>query len=40
MDNTHKARKLIESMIELFKPDTIVRKQLERGELASTALAA
>ena len=40
MDNSHKARKLIESMIELFKPDAIVRKQLERGEIASTALAA
>ena len=40
MDNTHKARKLIEAMVDLFKPDAIVSKQLERGELASTALAA
>ena len=40
MDNTHKARKLIESMVDLFKPDNIIRKQLERGEVGSAALAA
>ncbi len=40
MDNTHKARKLIEAMVDLFKPDTITRKQLERGEVGSAALAA
>jgi S-adenosylmethionine decarboxylase proenzyme len=40
MDNSHKARKLIESMIDLFKPDSIVRKQLERGEVGTAALAA
>ncbi len=40
MDNTHKARKLIESIVDLFKPDTIIRKQLERGEVGSAALAA
>ncbi len=40
MDNSHKARKLIESIIDLFKPDSIVRKQLERGEVGAAALAA
>ena len=40
MDNSHKARKLIEAMVGLFKPDTIIRKQLERGEVGSAALAA
>ncbi len=40
MDNSHKARKLIEAMVDLFKPDTIIRKQLERGEVGSAALAA
>lgn len=40
MDNTHKARKLMEAMIDLFKPESIVRKQLERGEVSATAIAA
>jgi len=40
MDNSHKARKLIETMIDLFKPENIVRKQLERGEVGATAIAA
>lgn len=40
MDNSHKATQLIETMIELFKPDTVVRKQLERGEVGASALAA
>ena len=40
MDNSHKARKLIDTMIDLFKPENIVRKQLERGEVGATAIAA
>ena len=40
MNNSHKARKLIETMIDLFKPENIVRKQLERGEVGATAIAA
>jgi len=40
MDNSHKARKLIDTMIDLFKPENIVRKQLERGEIGATAIAA
>ncbi len=40
MDNSHKALKLIEAMMDLFKPDTVIRKELERGEVGATALAA
>lgn len=39
MDNSHKAYRLIEGMIDLFKPETIVRQQLERGELGTSELA-
>ncbi len=40
MDNSHKASGLIDALIDLFKPDKVVRKALERGELAAAALAA
>lgn len=40
MDNGHKARTLLDSLIDLFKPDAINRQHLERGEIGATAMAA
>jgi S-adenosylmethionine decarboxylase proenzyme len=40
MDNGHKAQRLIDGMVDLFKPDSLVRQQLERGEIRASVLAA
>ncbi len=40
MDNSHKANALLDGLIKLFKPRSIARQQLVRGEVGSAALAA
>ena len=39
MDNKRKAHRLSESLIELFNPESIIRQQLDRGEVGAVALA-
>jgi S-adenosylmethionine decarboxylase len=39
-DNSAKARLLIDSLISLFKPEQIIRKQLDRGEVGTEEVTA